>query len=41
MGGAATVHVSDEKTLGIVASVGLHPSCWADIDDAESKDVVC
>jgi len=39
MGGAATVHVSDERDLGIVASVGLHPSCWADIDTAESKDV--
>ena len=22
-----------------MASVGLHPSCWADIDDAESRDV--
>merc|ERR1712032_116438 len=38
MGGAATVHVSDQRNLGTVASVGLHPSCWADLDTAESKD---
>ena len=42
MGGAATIHVSDliENNLGIVASVALHPSCWADTENKdEAKDI--
>jgi len=40
MGGAATVHVSDNaKELGLVASVALHPAVVDDTDKNESKDV--
>eukprot|EP00483_Globobulimina_turgida_P011988 UN12010 len=41
MGGAATVHVSDQKTLNIVASAPLHPSVADDKDKSESRNVAC
>eukprot|EP01084_Bolivina_argentea_P035566 65956_1 len=41
MGGAATVHVSDQKDLHITASAPLHPSVVDDTDHSESADVAC
>eukprot|EP01083_Nonionella_stella_P296749 1007999_1 len=39
MGGAATVHVSDNKDLNITCSAPMHPSVTVDSDHSESKDV--
>jgi predicted dienelactone hydrolase len=39
MGGGATVHVSDNKNLNLVAAVALHPAVVDDSDKNESKDV--
>eukprot|EP00483_Globobulimina_turgida_P001931 UN01933 len=41
MGGAATVHVSDQTNLNIVASAPLHPSVVDDSDKSESRNVAC
>eukprot|EP00483_Globobulimina_turgida_P007967 UN07983 len=39
MGGGATVHVSDNQNIGLVASVALHPAVVDDSDKSESKNV--
>ena len=41
MGGAATVHVSDQTDLNIKASAPLHPSVVDDEDKSESSKVAC